>query len=306
MKKRILLFTLVGGMAVMVTSSWITGAANTAGFDCTGAETGLSNPTGCAAPGNSCHSTSTTTGILVAIELDSAGVPVTHYKGGMSYTIKVTGTNNSTATNLSKYGLQVAVITGSVAATTPTNAGTFGTLPTGTRLTSATPGSFVANVIENKVQMTPATGTGGAGTTYVTSIPWTAPASGTGTISVWSALNAVDGNSLQDAGDLWNTNHAVFNELSNVGVANVLSNISINAFPNPATTNLNLQFTGAEEGNYSLQVFDLSGRTMTTENLAVSGNHFVTALNTANWAPGMYSVVLSKDGNTKAITVAKQ
>ena len=45
---------------------------------------------------------------------------------------------------------------------------------------------------------------------------------------------------------------------------------------------------------------------MTTENLAVSGNHFVTALNTANWAPGMYSVVLSKDGNTKAITVAKQ
>jgi hypothetical protein len=306
MKKRILLFTLVAGIGALTTSSWITGVANTAGYDCTGAETGLGNPTGCAAPGSSCHSTTATSGILVAIELDSAGIAVSHYTGGHSYTIKVTGTNNSTATDLSKYGLQVAVITGSVAVTTPTNAGTFGTPPTGTRYTPASPGSYVVNVIENRTQMTPATGTGGTGTTYVTLIPWTAPAAGTGTISIWTSLNAVNNNNLQDAGDLWNTSHLAVPEPAPTAVANVVNNVSVKAFPNPVVNNLQLQIEDATEGTYDLRVFSLNGKMVATEQINVSGSTSTTAINTSAWASGLYTLVLTNENSSKVITVVKQ
>ena len=312
MKKRILLLPVIGLVAYVVLSSSASGAGATSGYNATGSETGLGNVTGCYA-NSSCHASAATAGITLSIELDSAGVVASstatsgHYKPGYTYSIKIIGTNTTTNT-LPKFGFQVSAITGSTAVTTPTNAGTFVTssLPAGVQYTPANT-NFVCNVVEHSTRLNPSSGTGGTGTVYTESFNWTAPAAGTGTVSIWAALNAVnDAPNGADAGDKWNTNKLVLTELSDVSVANVLSNISINAFPNPATTNLNLQLTGAEEGNYSLQVFDLSGRTMTTENLAVSGNHFVTALNTANWAPGMYSVVLSKDGNTKAITVAKQ
>src|ERR1051326_6661451 len=74
----------------------------TSGWDCTGGENGLGNPAGC----SNCHGTVATTGITVAVELDSVGIPTTHYKGGMHYTVKVSATNTTTS-NLPKFGLQL-------------------------------------------------------------------------------------------------------------------------------------------------------------------------------------------------------
>ena len=304
MKKRILLFTLIAGFGALTLGSWITGVGATAGFDCTGAETGLENPTGCYY-NSSCHHNGATPGITLSIELDSAGVPTTHYKGGLSYTIKITGTNTTTNI-LPKFGFQVGVITGSTAVTTPANAGTFGTVSGNIRNSPAISGYYVVNIVEQLTRLSPASGTGGTGTTYVQSIPWTAPTSGTGTISIWSALNAVNDDSLASTLDHWNTNHAVIDEWPAItSVANLFNNISVKAFPNPVSNNLQLQMDGATEGIYKIQVFDCSGRNIMNQNIDVSGNNAHAIVNMANWAPGLYNIVLIKDGSNKVIPVMK-
>lgn len=212
MKKRNVTFFLALGISYLAFVSYKTGPANN-GYDCTGAETGLGNPTGCA--GASCHGTTATTGITLAVEVDTVGgTPVTQYKPGITYTIKITGTN-TTANTLPKYGFQATVIKGSVAATTPVNAGTLQQtgLPAGVAYRSASPGNYVCNIVEHSSPLNPTTGTGGNGTTYVQSFTWTAPAAGTGTVSVWAVLNAVNNDLNNSTADKWNTNHTTLTEM---------------------------------------------------------------------------------------------
>ena len=220
MKKRNVTLFLIAGISSLALMSYKTGPALN-GYDCTGAETGLGNPTGCS--GASCHGTSATTGIAIAIEVDSTGgVPVTQYAPGLTYTIKITGTNN-TANILPKYGFQVCAIKGTVAAPTPVNAGTLQSagLPAGVAYRPASPGNYVANIVEHSSPLNPATGTGGNGTTYVQSFTWTAPAAGTGSVSVWAVLNAVNNDNNNSNADKWNTNHVALTEIVVAGPAPV-------------------------------------------------------------------------------------
>ncbi|MFI5196827.1 MAG: T9SS type A sorting domain-containing protein [Chitinophagales bacterium] len=304
MKKRILLFTAVAGMATAMLTSGRLGAGAESGYNATGSETGLGNINGCKAGG--CHGTTPTTGITVALELDSAGVATTHYKGGMTYTVKISGVNTTTNT-LPRFGFQVSCIQGSTAVTTPVNAGTFAStgLPASVRYTAANATYYVCNMIEHSAAIVATSGTGGSGTTYVESFSWTAPAAGTGTISFWGALNAVNYDNTV-GGDFWNTTSKVINEWATTSVANVSNDISIKAYPNPATSNLNIQLDNAQEGAYSLQVFDLNGRIVTNENITVTGTSHTTNINTGSWASGLYNVVLQKDGFSKTIPVVKR
>jgi hypothetical protein len=184
------------------------GGASTHNIEGTGAETGLGNSAGC---GQGCHTSGTTT--TIALELDSAGVPTTHYVGGMTYTVKLTGKNTST-TSLPRFGFQIGSIVGSVAATTPVNAGTWtAPFPTNTKYVAPKAGQFVVGVVEQTAAIAATTGTGGNGTTYVETFNWTAPAAGTGTISFWAALNAVNNNG-SDTGDKYNTGHISITELA--------------------------------------------------------------------------------------------
>jgi hypothetical protein len=307
MKKKFLLLPIVAGFAYITLTSSSSGAAHTSGYDVTGAETGLSNPTGCYANG-SCHSSAATTGITVALELDSSGVATTHYKGGMSYTVKITGTNTTT-NNLPKFGFQVACIKGSTPQTTPVNAGAFATsgLPAGVQYTAARAGYFVCNVMEHSTQLAPATGSGASGTIYTESFAWTAPAAGTGAISFWGALNAVNDDLIADAADKWNTNHLIVNEWPVANLVGALPySIHINAFPNPVSNTLNLQFEDAQGGSYSVHVFNITGKCVANENIEVSAASQNTIINTINWTPGTYQVAIEKEGNKQVIQVVKK
>src|ERR1035437_4216498 len=144
MKKRNIVLGLAALCSYFIITSYKEGPGSYAGYDCTGVESGLSNPTGC-----SCHSSSATTGIGVVIELDSVGVPTTHYKGGLTYTVKIKGTNNTTS-SFPKFGFQMGSIKGSVAAVTPTNAGTWSTsCPTGTHYAAPQANNYVVGVVEH-------------------------------------------------------------------------------------------------------------------------------------------------------------
>jgi len=203
MKKKLLLLPLAAALIYVTLCSYSTGAAATGGIDGTGATT---------AAGCSCHTHATTT--TVAIELDSAGIPVTQYVGGGSYTIKITGTNTGTLTTLTHFGFQIAAVNLTGAGTSAaTDAGTLQStgLPASCQFTSTATSGLPINVVEHNTQILATTGTGGPGTTYVESIGWTAPVAGTGSIKLYGAVNAVNDDGT-DVGDAWNNNNVTITE----------------------------------------------------------------------------------------------
>jgi hypothetical protein len=310
MKKKNLLVWAATIVAAIFMCSYVTGPA-THGWDCTGGETGLGNGAGCST-GSGCHSTTAATGIIVALELDSAGVPVTTYKGGQAYTVKITGTN-TTVNNLPRFGFQVIAIKGATSEVTPVNEGTFQQtgLPTGVHYQTPVNASYiVADVIEHDEALSPDSGTGTTGTVYQESFGWTAPAAGTGTVSFWGALNAVNNNGSADAGDLWNTTHIVITEDTTSGTVNSIAplsaNLEVKVYPNPATDAVQIELDNAATGSYNLNIFDLEGRSICSRMLQVSGNLSTTTLNTTGWSAGIYFVSLSKDGMEKVVKIVKR
>jgi hypothetical protein len=280
MKKRFLLLPLIGAFVYVTMSSDSNGPG--------GNKTGSRGATaGC----GSCHGNSATSGITVSFELDSAGVPVTRYKPGMTYTLKMTGTN-TTSNTLPMYGTQLSVVSGS--GSSSVNQGHFSSLPTNTD-TFHTSSPFV-NILEHRAKLSPASGTGASGTTYVVSVGWTAPAAGTGTVTAYGVINAVNDNNNDGTSDKWNAGSASFTELpSNVGVNNVAAS-AINVYPNPVSSILNV--TGV---NGSVQVFDVNGKLISS----VSVNNTV-AIDASGWANGLYFVSINNAGQVTNKTIVKQ
>lgn len=277
MKKRALLIPVFGIFAYLTLSSDSNGPG--------GNKTGSRGVTaGCA----TCHGGTATAGVTIAFELDSAGTPVTRYKPGMLYTLKMTGTN-TTANSLPKFGTQLSVVSGS--GSSSVNAGTFSSLPTGTStITSST-----IKILQHNTKLSPATGTGATGTTYVVSVGWTAPAAGTGTVTAYGVINAVDNNGGDNTADKWNNATASFTELPNtIGVASV-SAAELNIYPNPVVNMLNI---GAYTG--SVIVYDINGKIVTT---AVVNNNIT--IDASSWTAGMYLVVLNNGERTITRTIVK-
>ena len=97
MKVKILLSVFALSMSVVL-SSYRSGAESHSGYNGTGAN----GSAGC-----SCHTPST--GLSPTVELDSAGVAVTSYIPGASYTVKISGVNNTGGT-LGSFGFQLCTV----------------------------------------------------------------------------------------------------------------------------------------------------------------------------------------------------
>jgi hypothetical protein len=308
-KARISIFVALVLSAFMLTS-YESGPAHHSGLNCTGSETDFANPTGCS-NSSSCHGTTATTGIVVTLEVDSAnGIPVTTYRGGLTYTVKITGTNTTTNTD-AYFGFQLSAITGSTPAVTPVNAGTWQqtNLPTGVQYTPALTHYHLANIIEHNTALSASSGSGAAGTVYTESVTWTAPPAGTGTISFWAALNAVDGLDVATGFlDFWNTTSLVLNEDTSAatGANTVADNFSVNIFPNPATDFAVLELNHALAGQYNVYVCDAEGRKISSSIFEATGNFAEATINTSNWATGIYLLQLTNNGQQKTIRLLKK
>lgn len=282
MKKSFLLLPLIGAFVYVTMSS----DSNGPGGNRTGSRGGT---IGCG--GGGCHGSSANTGITVAFELDSAGTPVTRYKPGMTYTLKMTGTN-TTSSSLPKFGMQMSMVSGSGSSSVNQGA-SFASLPSG--VSSHT--SSTITILEHNQRLSPTSGTGGTSTTYVVSASWTAPAAGTGTVTAWGVVNAVNNSPANaDAGDLWNGGSASFTELpSNVGVNNVAA-ATITVYPNPVSNVFTVSGV-----NGTVNVFDVNGKIIST----VSVNN-TAAIDASAWANGVYFLSISNDGQVISKTIVKQ
>ena len=202
MKKKLILLPIAGIFLYLGLSSYSSGPGSMLGADLSGA-----SGTATCSTGSSCHSTtsSSTTAPAVGIQLLDAGTPVTSYLGSHSYTIRVTGRQTSATLTLPNFGFQISAVNTS----TTTNAGTM-TASSGGHL--GTYGGI--NIVEQSSALPATTGTGGAGTTYVVDIPWTSPVAGTGSVSFFAIINAVNANGSADAGDKWGRTSLVMPESS--------------------------------------------------------------------------------------------
>lgn len=255
------------GISLIVCS--YAGGASSHNIEGTGAETGLGNSAGC---GQGCHTSGTTT--TINIELDSAGIPTTRYVAGKSYTVKLTGKNTST-TSLPKFGFQIGSIVGASATTTPVNAGSWvAPFPTNTKYVAPKAGKFVVGIVEQTAALAATSGSGGNGTTYVQTFNWTAPASGTGTISFWAVINAVNGNG-SDSGDKYNTGHVTITELIPGSALNVTTSVVNVACNGDKTGSATVAVTGGTKPYTYLWSCSPAQTTATATGLA-AGNYTVT------------------------------
>jgi hypothetical protein len=286
MKKRILLFTVITGMGYLLFTSYASGpAAN--GQNRSGAKASTTN---CGTVGSGCHGTGTST--VVSIEVDSTGgVPTTHYKPGNVYTVKIHGTNSS---SLPKFGFQYAVVSGTGAS--QVQAGTSSGFPTGVTTHSLSSLSFVEHTSART-----ATSAG----VYDVSFTWTAPSSLVGNITMYCTLNAVNASTSADAADIsGNTSVVLTPVVTPSSVSEVSSGFGITAFPNPVSNVLHLQTGNVQAGDYSLYVFDMSGRIISAEIITVNGT-IQQSINTSAWAPGLYQVVIENAAQRQVIPVVK-
>ena len=135
-------------------------------------ETGATGSQGC-----SCHGSSSS--INPTVELDSMGVSVSSYVPGMSYTVTLSGTEVS---GDGYFGFELSLVKASGAGTSSaTQAGTWGTLPSGTKSSAS------------KVMIEQSTRLSASNSMYSISIPWTAPAAGTGSVEIFGIINGVNG-----------------------------------------------------------------------------------------------------------------
>jgi hypothetical protein len=310
MKKSNALVLAVVAVSAFFFSSYISGPARHAGYDCTGAETGNGNPTGCST-GN-CHGNTATTGVVVTIELDSAGgTPVNKYKGGLTYTVKLTGTNTTGNTD-ADFGFQITSIKGATPQASPTNAGTWQqtNLPTGVQYSPAEVGNYTANIVEHSTALAATSGSGGTGTVYSESLTWTAPPAGTGTISFYAALNTVIGIDVASGiVDHWNTQSLVLEEdtsTGSTGISAVADNMYVNVYPNPTTDFLQVELDSYPPGSYNVNAYDAEGRKMSTTVLESTGSFVKATINTSNWTTGIYLVQLTNGSLQKVVRVVKR
>ena len=133
---------------------------------------------------------------------------------------------------------------------------------------------------------------------------WTAPAD-TAPVKFYIIVNAVNGDGVPDAGDHATTKIITLNSQL-ASVPELSEQISITAFPNPATEKVSLKFEDAEKGSYEVKVIDITGRLVYSNNLAVSAGTTSTTIETGNWSGGLYFAQIGKDGAQRVIAVAKQ
>lgn len=274
MKKTILLLT-------SLTAAWLTFSSNSFGP----ANAGNGNRTGsnggatCAAGG--CHqSSANTTGSFVSITNLSNNQAATTYTPGQTYKIKFQGNN----TSLANWGFQV--FSGN---SSNTGLGTINPTMTNTHIA---PGN--AAIIEHQGSLSK------TNNMFEGEFEWTAPVSGSGPVTFYGIINAVNNNGNTSGDAVSSTFNSITLTEATSNISNINNDAFATAFPNPTMGNITLQLSAT--GNCNVKAYDLTGR------LCYQGKMDTQAMQipSSTWANGTYFIQLSSKEGNKVLTVVKQ
>lgn len=215
MKLKVLLFTSIAGISYLTLSSYSGGPSASAGHVAV---------SGCGSTGN-CHGAKNTA-TVVAITVKDGSTTITNnkYTAGKKYTITITGTNSS----YSKFGYQFSATKGSA------GIGTISNVPSGSKISNA--GGI--SVAEQSGTITAASG-------LSVTFDWTAPAAGSGAVTLSASVNAVDGTGSTNNDAFNNTQVTLTENTTGIAIANTEDAVLL--YPNPATSVLHIQLNNAAE-----------------------------------------------------------
>lgn len=134
---------------------------------------------------------------------------------------------------------------------------------------------------------------------------WTAPASGSGSVTFYGAFNAANNNG-QFTGDSIFTSTLVVPENA-TGINDVAANfLQVAAFPNPSADFVNVSFHLPEEAAVELSLFDISGNKIAvlTEEKGFAGD-ISRKFDLSSYPDGIYFLRLTANGNTAVKKVVK-
>lgn len=253
--KHLAALSLVATMGVLMMNN-ASGPANNSNGSRVNASfsSGYCNSSGCHSGGNFSPS--------ISVQLLSGTTPITTYSANTNYTLRITisasNTNSST-----RYGFQVA----SVQTSSNNGVNNWGTLPSGTRSSTLSGRTHVE-------QSTPSSGN-------VFEIPWTSPATSTGSITFYAAGNVVNGNS-SVSGD-----NAVAGTLVVTPPCNT---------PTISTSVTDVVCKGASTGAITLTA--TGGTAPITYSWTGPNSYSSNSQNISNLAAGMYTVVVRAGNNS--------
>ncbi|MBL7713385.1 MAG: T9SS type A sorting domain-containing protein [Chitinophagaceae bacterium] len=253
MKKKFLLFCAALGIAYIGLTGYASGpAASPAALNRTGAAGSTAN---CSTGGCHSASSSSTTAVIEMADPASPSVKVTKYIPGKTYLMTIRGISTPAKP---KFGFQVAATKSD-----NSNAGTL----TATAASTGTHAISGINIIEHRAALAASPSAGN----YTVNFNWTAPVAGSGTITFYGIINAVDGTGTT-ANDLpSNGTTAAFSEDLTSSVGTIGTVMATNVYPNPCTDMLHIE----ARGNMRVSVSDLGGRqlinTTAQKDIDVSG-----------------------------------
>ena len=289
MKKRITLFTCLCFVSYLFLTSNTGGPASVILGNYTGAHGSTAS-----CGGSGCHG-GISSNMTVFITVDSSGVPVTNYIPGNNYDIIIVGTNSVSI--LPGFGFQLAAVKG--VGSTQVSVGTFLTpLPSGVHSTTLSASGLT--ILEQSHSLPASTGS------YTVTVPWQAPAAGTGTVRLYCTMAMVNNNNNADTIDVCNNATISLHEYGSTEVPELSASLSIKTYPNPVSNDLHIQMNHADIGDYTFNVFDIAGRNIMSQNARISSSDYETNINTINWTKGSYFLQIAKEGATRTIQLVKE
>ncbi|MBL7718367.1 MAG: T9SS type A sorting domain-containing protein [Flavipsychrobacter sp.] len=285
MKKRILLFTTSIVLLSGAIMSYNAGPVTSGLGNRTGSQGSIAN---CA--GGGCHASNNSATFLSVTLGDSVtGLPI---NGGWQHDKTYKVTVGGTSAGKTKYGFQLSAVYFDGSA--EVQAGTF-TIISGTDVSVKPSGNL--SIVEHNQKLNMNLGA------YAYTVYWKAPPTGAmDSVRFYATANCVNDDG-STAGDQPNSIRQAYHRQT-TSVAEVNANIRLSAFPSPLTNQLTIAMEGAEKGQYTINVFDATGKVISTQTEQVSGN-YSTTLNTASWAAGMYHVQVKHGAAQKTIAVVK-
>jgi hypothetical protein len=245
---------------------------------------GKAGKTGAYTEGNctSCHSDYAVNSGPGSIAITSTPSLTNGYVAGTTYTVNVTVAQSG----VSLFGFDFEALTNAT-----TNGGTLAVVCTDTKTLASSSRTDVVH-----------TGTGNAtADSHTFSFVWTAPTTGTSTVTFYASGNAADGDGSTSGDYIYTTSLPISNVTS--VEENVEANFNLSVFPNPVSDNVNVKFTLMETSDITIDLMDINGNKIAniiSEN-GMKGDINKT-FNVSSYSKGVYFLQIK---NEKASSIKK-
>jgi hypothetical protein len=134
------------------------------------------------------------------------------------------------------------------------------------------------------------------GTPNFWTMDWVAPAAGTGTVTLYAAVNKTNNDNTYDGDEIYLTSLEV--PEANTGISENQLHASLEVYPNPATSNLNITLPL----NSEVRIFDNNGRELMHRISTTETESF----DVSTLVQGMYFVHVMHDGRTASRSIIKK